>query len=53
VTGVEITNTSTTFTDMLVQDVNNDSFQDIVATHSSMSNLLYIHNGTSDLPQLK
>jgi hypothetical protein len=46
--GKEITDTQSTFTDVVVADMNDDAYSDIIVSNSHSHNLIYIHNGTSD-----
>ncbi len=48
ITGTEITDTQSTFTGLVVADINGDSYLDIIASNSIAPNVIYIHNGTSD-----
>ncbi|KPA12999.1 hypothetical protein MHK_006794, partial [Candidatus Magnetomorum sp. HK-1] len=48
VTGVAITDTVSTFIDLIVADMNGDTHIDVIASNYNMPNVLYIHNGTAD-----
>jgi alpha-tubulin suppressor-like RCC1 family protein len=48
ITGTKITDTQSTFTDLVVRDLNGDSHPDIVVTNRHSPNVIYIHNATSE-----